>query len=476
MRLPSRRVAIPLTGFLVVSVVVLGSTMISGIRTHLKSKILPYLKAPLSSVSTITPIVSLTEPAIISANMSALSTFFANNKKAFLDDLSSNRGEGWTIVMGNTAGDLDSCASALAHSYLSTILDHKRTVALIQTPRSGLALRPENLLAFDYARLNKNNSDLLTIDDLTAAIKLEELRSSYTLVDGNVLPPNFPNDPSADRVNAIFDHHVDEHAHPKADPRIIHPAGSCASIVANYFQPRLPPSPALGDAITDVYLLLLSAIMIDTNGLKDNGKTTPHDASAAEYLYSHTRFGALTVAGGEPSKDHMTLYDLATLLVDAKRDVAHLSGRELLERDYKSFVWKNSKGEDIRVGLSTVPMGLKHWIERDGKDKFWADQYAWIKVSNIDILGVLTTFRTRTKNKHKREMLIVFPQGEGVADAPTGLELKLYTGIEGNPNLGAEPKDIPGIEGRRARAWEQTEKQANRKQISPAIQAIIEAS
>ncbi|CAE6488865.1 unnamed protein product [Rhizoctonia solani] len=411
--------------------------------------------------------------------MSALSTFLLNNKKAFLDDLISNQGEGWTIVMGNEAGDLDSCASALAHSYLSTILDHKRIIALIQTPRADLSLRAENLLAFNYAHLDKNNTDLLTIDDITVATKLEDLRSSYALVDHNKLLPKFlaKEGPlaSAERVTSIFDHHDDERVHLDANPRIIHPAGSCASIVADYFKPRLPPSPVPSDAITDAYSLLLSAIMIDTGGLKDNGKTTEYDTIAADYLYPHTQFGAPSVAGGE-NKDRMTMSELANVLVDKKRDVSELSGHDLLRRDYKEFEWNNSQGALVRVGLSTVPMGLKHWIERDGKNKFWAAQDAWIKERKLDVSGVLTTFRTRTKNKHKREMLLVFPQTEQVADAPTGLELKLYTGIESNAELGAEPKDIPGIEGRRARAWEQTEKQATRKQIAPAFKAIIEAS
>ncbi|KAG8684996.1 Exopolyphosphatase [Ceratobasidium sp. 423] len=194
--------------------------------------------------------------------------------------------------------------------------------------------------------------------------------------------------------------------------------------------------------------------MIDTGGLEDNSKTT---------------------TGGE-NKDCMTMSELANVLVDKKRDVSELSGHDLLRRDYKEFEWNNSQGAFVRVGLSTVPMGLKHWIERDGKNKFWAAQDAWIKECQLDVSGVFTMFRTRTKNKHKREMLLVFPQTEEVADAPTGLELKLYTGIESNSELGAEQKDIPGIEGRRARAWEQTEKQATRKQIAPAFKAIIEAS
>ncbi|CAE6408478.1 unnamed protein product [Rhizoctonia solani] len=480
MHISSRRVVIPLTGFVLVMLVVIASTMITAVRTHLKSKIFPYLKAPFTSVSS-TPLAPPTEPgSILRANMSALSTFLINNKKAFLNDLTSNQGEGWTIVMGNEAGDLDSCASALAHSYLSTILDHKRTVALIQTPRADLSLRAENLLAFDFAHLAKNNSDLLTIDEITASTKLEDLRSSYALVDHNKLLPKFlaKEGPlaSAERVTAIFDHHQDELAHRNANPLIIYPAGSCASIVTDYFKPRLPPAPTPGDAIIDVFTLLLTAITIDTSGLKDHGKTTESDTAAADYLYQHTPFGRATTEGGGPNKERKTLSELADILVDSKRDVSRLSGHDLLRRDYKEFEWHDSKGALVRVGLSTVPMGLKHWIERDGKKQFWDDQEAWIKERSLAVSGVLTTFRTRTKNKHKREMLLVFPQTEQVADAPTGLELKLYTGIESDTKLGAEPKDIPGIESKRAKAWEQTEKQATRKQIAPAIKAIVEAS
>ncbi|KAF8752158.1 DHHA2 [Rhizoctonia solani] len=257
--------------------------------------------------------------------------------------------------MGNPAGDLDSCASALAHSYLSTILDHKRTIALIQTPRSDLKLRPKTF----------SHSNMLCDQARGTAVFLR-------LVDDNVLSSKFPNDPAADRVNAIFDHHTNAGAHPNANPRIIHPAGSCASIVTNYFQPRFPPSPAPGDAITDVSSLLLSAIMIDTSGLKDNGKTTPHDTTARNTSTLVRRLALQPSLEGTQQGAHV-IVGPGTLLVDAKRD--------------------NSKGEAVHVGLSTVPMGLKHWIERDGQKKFWEDQEAYIKKEKLDILGVLTTFR-----------------------------------------------------------------------------------
>ncbi|CAE6492869.1 hypothetical protein RSOLAG22IIIB_13852 [Rhizoctonia solani] len=467
------------------------STMITAARAHLKSKILPYSRAPFTSI----PLVPSIEPRSILHSNSALSTFLLNNKKAFLDDLPSNKGEGWTIVMGNESGDLDSCASALAYSYLSTIPgddltitaipDNKRTIALIQTPRADLSLRAENLLAFSLAHLAKDCSDLLTIDDITAWTKLEDLRSSYALVDHNKLLSKFLAKEgslvSAERVTAILDHHRDDEVHPDAKPRIIRSAGSCASIVTDYFKTRFPLSPELEDPITDVSALLLTAIVIDTNGLKTNGKTTELDAGAFDCLYPRTPFGRQTITGGAPNEEKKTLPELTELLITSKRDVSHLSGYDLLRRDYKEFEWNNSKGELIRVGLSTVPMGLKRWIERDKKKKFWADQQMWIKERNLAVSGVLTTFRTRTKNKHKREILLVFPQTEGASDAPSDLELKLHAGITSNSELGAnkmkkEKKKILGIQDKRAEAWEQTEKRATRKQIAPAIKVIIEKS
>ncbi|KAG8704404.1 Exopolyphosphatase, partial [Ceratobasidium sp. 395] len=159
----------------------------------------------------------------------------------------------------------------------------------------------------------------------------------------------------------------------------------------------------------------------------------------------------------------------------AKLAISHLSGRDLLRRDYKEYEFGSpTAGNFTRVGLSTVPMGLDDWIERDGSTKFWTDQAQWISERSLTFSGVLTTFRTK-KQKHKREMLVVFPSAEGaVSDSPTGLEKKLYEGIEANEVLDAESKDLEGIEGRRARAWEQRNKKATRKQVAPAIKAIIE--
>ncbi|QRV84937.1 hypothetical protein RhiJN_12953 [Ceratobasidium sp. AG-Ba] len=401
--------------------------------------------------------------------MTALSAFLLNNKQAFIADLKSNQGKGWTIVMGNEAG-----GNAIAMSYLSTKLDNTHTVALIQASRADLVLRKENILAFEFAHLDPGHNDLLTLDDITASAPLLNLRTSFALVDHNRLLSKFAAD-GEDRVTAIFDHHEDERMHLSANPRFITVTGSCASIIVEYYRSRFP----LDEAISDVASLLLSAIVTDTSGLKakkDGGKAEDADLIASSFLYPLSRFGSISTAG-KASAESKSIPDLTEVLLKAKRAVSHLSGRDLLRRDYKEYEFgSESTGKFTRVGLSTVPMGLEDWIERDGAKGFWADQTQWINERGLTFSGVLTTFRTKKNQKHKREMLVVFPstKEETAEDTLAGLEKKLYDSIEANKELDAERMKLEGIKKRRARAWKQKNKKATRKQVAPAIKAIIE--
>ncbi|KAF8607359.1 DHH phosphoesterase [Ceratobasidium sp. AG-I] len=418
--------------------------------------------------------------------MSTLSQFLLDKKQAFLADLSSNQGEGWTIVMGNEAGDLDSCASALAYSYLSTTLDQTRTIALIQTLRADLHLRPENELAFQFAHLDPDNANLLTTDDITSSLPLPTLRTSFVLVDHNTINPKFLNNPQTDptqedRVKAIFDHHDDDHHHQSASPRIIREpepvagsAGSCTSIIADYFHTRFPQASSITphSAWSDVATLLLSAIAIDTNGLKAGGKAQEVDRTSSDFLYPISAFGALSISGdGTSNPESKTIPDLTKILSHRKGDVSGLPGQDLLRRDYKEYNYTTTNASQVRVGLSTVPMSLNKWLKRDGAATFWADQDAWIAKRELAVSGVLCAFETKEK-EHKREMLLVFS-----SNASTALEGQLYAGLEGNAGLDVVRRDLDGlVEGKRARAWEQRKAQATRKQIEPAIKAIIQGS
>ncbi|CAE6478297.1 unnamed protein product, partial [Rhizoctonia solani] len=400
------------------------------------------------------------------------------NKKEFLYDVRHNHGQDWNIVMGNEGGDLDSCATAIAMSYISTKLNDSPSIALIQTPRSDLKLRKENLYGFHlFGDLKSDHTDLLTIEDITDLIPLSELRTTFTLVDHNSLLPKFAHN-GDDRVTAIFDHHEDEGKHPNADPRIICTTGSCASVVTDYYKDQFPPKPD-GLALR-VASLLLSAIALDTKGLKpvdlniniddpERGNAYPKDNAAHKLLRPLSVFGVQAFSPDRrPSLPDISMKYLYEVLYKAKQDVGHLSGQELLRRDYKGYQLSSGSG-DIRYRLSTVPISVHQWIERDGAEAFWADQAQWINEHNLTFSGILTSFRTSDKKpKHERELILVFPS------PASQLEKKLYRGIISNHELDAKRMyNVKGICKQRARAW-RLSKKASRKLVAPAIKEIIE--
>ncbi|KAG1908883.1 uncharacterized protein F5891DRAFT_31463 [Suillus fuscotomentosus] len=92
--------------------------------------------------------------------------------------------------------------------------------------------------------------------------------SQFALVDYDVLDTRHAS-PTA-RVVAVIDHHEDEGQYKDTsttNPRIVEPAGSCSSLVTRLYQSSsnlsIPP---------EMSTLLLSAILIDTRGLKDGAK------------------------------------------------------------------------------------------------------------------------------------------------------------------------------------------------------------
>lgn len=127
--------------------------------------------------------------------------------------------------------DLDSMTAALTWAYH---LSHNneagnRTIALLQTPRDALDLRPENKLALRNVLMSPGHRDLLTIDELPVPPReLAKQIKGIVLVDH----PAPLSDWEEAKVEAIFDHHLDRGAAPDARPRIFEPVASCTTIVA----------------------------------------------------------------------------------------------------------------------------------------------------------------------------------------------------------------------------------------------------
>ncbi|KAF9514310.1 hypothetical protein BS47DRAFT_1343244 [Hydnum rufescens UP504] len=414
---------------------------------------------------------------------SSLSEFLSANKAKFLSDLKADGAKSWTVVMGNEAGDLDSIASAIAYSYLTP---RKPTIGLIQTHRQDLSLRAENLYAFKLANLSPTHDDLFTIDDLP--VPPAELKCNFALVDHNTLWAPWRR-PDA-KVVGIIDHHDDENNHIDADPRaIVVPLGSAASLVTETFKDSWTPADPANVPPPELATLLLSAIYIDTAGLKSS-KAEPLDHASVAFLES--RESNNPSLGGE----EVSLFRIETTkeLKSQKISITHLSSRDLLRRDYKQYTFSTAtEGNPIRVGLSTVPMGIKQWLKND-PDGFRASLESWATERTLDVVGVLTTYNSARKGHHRRELLILVggdPTSaygqKALVETTTNV---LVEGLEKTALLDLERVEfegdfaaIEGVAGDRAhgdlpgqiRLWRQRNSDATRKIVAPAFKAILES-
>ncbi|KAG1908936.1 uncharacterized protein F5891DRAFT_1206737 [Suillus fuscotomentosus] len=100
-------------------------------------------------------------------------------KKSRKAEFLANNGEGWTMVIGNEAGDLDSLASALGYAWLRPNMSGK-AITYITTPREDFVLRAENLHALGLAGINHPFEELYCPGD-----PIPSQVSQFALVDHN---------------------------------------------------------------------------------------------------------------------------------------------------------------------------------------------------------------------------------------------------------------------------------------------------
>lgn len=401
----------------------------------------------------------------------------------------------------NNRSDLDTVACSIAYAWIRSQTQNSPTIPIIQTNRSDIGLRAENLHALELAGLQPNAPELLCLDELSWTGAFPS--NSFALVDHNRLLPQFENGNSGVKIVAVVDHHVDEGFYKDADTRVVNPAGSCASHVANLCPEDIP---------TELASLLLSAIVIDTSGLKAGGKALQVDREAAALLVPKTHLSSSLVPGSMPNPDNVAdlqpVRELTKVLSDKKNSVSHLKTGDLLRRDYKQYVlelpWAYV-GASINAGLSTVPVDLRSLIPRDSK-KFWSSIKQWMEERKLSVLGVLTSFRGEKtlgnfgKAKHKRQMLWVVRDAAEETSVKTGdvsaqasessvkldigaLASRLWGGLEASEDLKVEKQKLEkfGTSSEEAdtsmvvRVYKQGNSDATRKVTAPLMKKIIES-
>ncbi len=475
-----------------------------------------------------------------------LADFLRSQKQEFLDDLDRGNGKSWVLAMGNEAGgeyeilhphlsvdiyhtppDLDTIASSISFAVLSSTLTATRSIPLILTPRDHMSLRPENLLALDRAGIPLDS--LLYLQDFkTPSNRLASLGVRFALLDHNALLPEFreneeghsesggqtgkkvSGESTMDPVVAIIDHHADEGAHLGAETRWIQvPTGSTTSLLTMHFRQAWEaslnhPAGVKGSPVPsmEVSTLLLQAILVDTGALKvkDNGeatKTTETDVEAADFLFPLSSFGQGVTLLRPDGKIPQVLQDPFDELIYAKTHIEHLATPLLLARDYKEYEFETkTPGQHLRVGLVTVPLGMKAWLTREDANPGWkgfmGDMIKRMDERDLDISGVLTTYRS-AKGKGRREVVIVVRPRVGMGiDAAmvfgaieSAFKASTHPGLVPDFDLQAEDwskagmgDEGSGIEllkggeggGRRMGGiWVQANTGATRKQIAPLM-------
>jgi len=365
--------------------------------------------------------------------------------------------------------------------------------------RADLNLRAENLYALKLAGLSETQDELLTLSEMAEFKPFPSHK--FALVDHNRLGSSYTVGNANAEVVAVLDHHEDEGLYTSANPRIIGLCGSCTSHVATLL-PQEPPA--------QLATLLLTGILIDTDGLKPGGKATDRDRESALLVAPKSTIAntipplsALSpIDHPNPNAlyDAQAVKDMTAALSDKKSDVSHLSGFDLLRRDYKEYTHPLSwaaGSPSIKVGLSTVPSQLKAW-GTDGKLE--KDAVAWMKKRNITILGVLTSFRdskgkvgkkvSGSKGKHKREQAwIILDEPELSTLSNEGLTTgvlakRLFSGLEAASELELKKhKKFSEVEKggnlppkSKAKVYKQGDARATRKITAPLVKNILESA
>jgi len=366
-------------------------------------------------------------------------------------------------------------------------------------------LRPENILALKHA--NIPSEVLIHPETLPAGLSTKDLAEQgvhFAIVDMNRLLPGF----GAGQVDLIIDHHEDEGVHESAERLIQVPTGSCASLVTKYFQSQWtaaisgPAGKAGSPVPPELASFLLSAMVIDTAGLKSGGKAVGTDHESASFLYPLSTFpaaspeiaddGDISITSASPVPQ--ALSDFSNQLLEQKFDVSDLTTHDLLLRDYKEYILPTSSTSfpSLQVGLSTVPMALKKSLEKEseGWTSYMKAIDGYMQDKNLDIEGVLTTFKTDKKGKHKRELLILVRSGGSIKTSEEAKRVRdeLVEGLEASGELlelevwgekkssklnkkALEGEEIldSGLGGRWGKVWLQGNDKATRKQVAPLL-------
>lgn len=403
-----------------------------------------------------------------------------STKHDFIADWALGKASEWTIVMGNEGGDLDSLAAALAWAYhLShSTLHHpqpRKAVALLQTPLDALDLRPENKLALDNSKMSSGHRDLLTIDELPAHPRAIAKQIRGIILVDHPLPLSVWADAE---VLGIIDHHTDRGAAPNADPRIFEVVASCTTLVARQMLDELEAIPGPPDGPGEYHMphelleLMLDAIAIDSDGLNPK-KSTKTDADVSQRVLERSNWHNESLS--------QVMDRLDKELGEAKRDLSHLSVRDLLRRDWKGDVVETTDTATpaIHLGFASTPVSIDDQIERTErktlKDWFRVER-RWTAEIRADVSICLNKYKDHKGNKVREIVLTVRHDHRINRTQADDLFRVISSALNDSFDLEEHPK-MKHHAGKKRRqiVWTHGRKDAGRKVVRPIVERAVKS-
>lgn len=396
-------------------------------------------------------------------------------KKEFLIDWQAGKASEWTMVLGNEAGDLDSMAAALTWAYhlLHATANSSapvKAIALLQTPSNALYLRPENQLALANAQMTARHEDLLTLNELPEdAETLSKKLKGIVLVDHAQPLRKW----HKAKILSIFDHHHDRGTAPDAKPRIIEKTASCTTIVARQMLDELEALDHEYHLNHEFLELILSAIAVDSKGLK-NDKTTAADIDTAKRVFARTTWA---------KRDFMEVMgDLEDDLKDAQKDIDGLDLRDLLRRDWKGDLidTPSPRTPTVSLGFASIPYSMDEQIMKtDFAELFdWSAVHAaWTAEVGVDVSVCVNKYKIKHKHGKKekiREIVLTVRDDVRVDQDQADALFKLVRNALENNNEGIDLKPWHRAHelNNRQMAWTHTS-DAGRKVIRPLVEEAI---
>ncbi|CAE7397805.1 Prune1 [Symbiodinium natans] len=221
------------------------------------------------------------------------------------------------FVVGNEAADVDSLVSAYVTAQLLESPE-VQGIALAQIPREEFRLRGDALALFKEAgspvREDGSPERLHFWDEMDWPAVDALASRSIVLTDHNKMTSQVASHFDG-RVEWVMDHHAGGIQYPDARNDIDEGLGSCCSLVAEQFLQRSSEKSELG-------ILLAGVILLDCRNFDEKEKKgTDRDRAVMDKLH-----------GLVPAKGTKTWYKE---LMNARKDVSHLSVRDLMLLDTK---------------------------------------------------------------------------------------------------------------------------------------------